>query len=71
MKFILYFSEFCTIYYEFLKFKQIFGIYISKMKFSKLINAWTVLGRYSAHDVAQPAWPNSQSDPMAQAGRRT
>jgi hypothetical protein len=29
-----------------------------------------MLGRYSAHGLARLAWPNSQSDTMAQAGRR-
>jgi hypothetical protein len=70
-KLIWYFSEFCTIYYEFLKFKWISRVFNSEMNFKKLINVWTVLGRYSAHSVAWPAWRNGQSGPMAQAARCT
>jgi hypothetical protein len=42
-KLIWYFSEFCTIYYEFLKFKQISRVFNSETNFWKLIIAWTVL----------------------------
>jgi hypothetical protein len=76
-KLICYFSEFCTIYYEFLRFKWIFGVFNSETdfwrfkqisgvfnsetNFWKLLNAWIVFSRYSAHSLARPKRPDGPS----------
>jgi hypothetical protein len=60
-KFTLYFSEFYTIYYEFLKFKGImefenFGK--QNLGKEKLMNS---NGPKPAYGLGLPAWPSSQS----------
>jgi hypothetical protein len=67
MKFILYFSEFCTIYYEFLKFRQIFqNIYIKNeiLQINKCMNSIGPLfgpWRGAANLAQQPKQPDSPS----------
>jgi hypothetical protein len=56
-KFISYFSEFCIIYYKFLKFKWISKIFKSEMKFWKLINTWIVMAAIWPKASAQ--WENA------------
>jgi hypothetical protein len=54
-KFTLYFSEFYSIYYEFLKFILILGILKWKNDFWKILNEWTLYGLNLARAFATAA----------------
>jgi hypothetical protein len=67
MKFSLHFCKIYTIYYEFLKFKQISWKLNWKTEFEKKVNAGTVSGRLLSQCLALLAWPNGISARPAHA----